>query len=479
MRRLLVPFLLVSCLVAEAQRVLPLNRFPVSRATAGEYYQLPLAIEDDYFDGRDSLDRVRRHMRTAKAAGAHYFRCTFSWNGIEPQRGRYEWKFWDRLVAEADAAGIKLIPYVAYTPEWAARSKQEFWTQPPADFNWYADVLRAIVHRYKHRVHVWEIWNEPDLAEYWRGSPDEFAELVKLAARAIRAEDPQAVLVLGGMSKGPGEFYRQLHDEHHIEQYVDVIAMHAYAESWDAERAESIFYERVDQMAKLVAKSGSADDLWLNEVGYADYRYRRNQASQYGTPVYFAYEHTRDYQAEFLFKSLTMAFASQEVSLLGWYRVDDFRHGDSRMPKDLVHYHLGLTDVHGKKKPAFFAFRNFAEIFTSPVKKLAVNARSSAAQNSTAMHEVFEDQREQITVVAWLRSLEPSEAMGTTGASRDPRFETLSIPLPCTSVRNVRRFTATGASLRDAALDFSSGTLTGIRLRGDKVFIAQMHCERD
>jgi beta-xylosidase len=478
MRTRLAVLILIYCVTADAQRALPLNRLAESRTTAGEYYRLPLALEDDYFDGHDSLERIRRHMRTAKDVGARYFRCAFSWNGIEPERGKYDWKFWDQLVAEANVSGIQMIPYVGYTPEWAARTKEEFWTQPPTDFNWYAEVLRAIVHRYKDRVHVWEIWNEPDLTEYWRGTAEEFVELVKIAAKAIRTEDPNSILVLGGMSKGPGAFYRRLH-ELRIEQYVDVIAMHAYAESWDAARAESIYYDRVQQMAKLINESGSGADLWLNEVGYADYRFTRNKASQYGTPVYFAYEHTRAYQAEYLFKSMTMALGSGKVSLFGWYRVDDFRHGDKRMPKDLVHYHLGLTDVNGNKKPAFYVFRNFARMFGVPVKRLQVRVMSSVGQRSTAMHEVFEDQRRQITVVAWLRSLEPDEARSTTGLSRDDRAERLTVALPCTSISNLRRFSATGSILFNAGLRFSSASLTGIRLRGDKVFIAQMQCERD
>jgi hypothetical protein len=439
---------------------------------------MAIALEDDYFDGKDSRKRVRRHMETAKAAGAKYFRCAFSWNGIEPERGQFQWKFWDMLVEEAQRAGIELIPYVAYVPEWAARTKEDFWTQPPKDFRWYADVMRAIVTRYKGRIHTWEIWNEPDLREYWRGSAEEFAELVKVAVAAIRETDPSVVVVLGGMSRGPAEFYRKLHAAG-VERYVDVVAMHAYPESWDEERAEAIYYDWLDEMWKLIQESGSGNDLWLNEAGYADYRETKNKASKYGTSVYFAYEHSAAYQAEFLFKSMTMALGGGKVSLFGWYRVDDFRHTDKRMPKDYVHYHLGVTDVNGALKPAFYAFRNFARVFAEPVKKLPVKAVSSAREKSMAMEEVFEDRQQRIVVVAWLRSPEPNEAKGTTGLSQDRRKEDITIPLPCTSVRNLRRVSAVGKQLNDPAVRFARGALSGVRVTGDKVFIAEMQCERD
>jgi hypothetical protein len=264
------------------------------------------------------------------------------------------------------------------------------------------------------------------LQEYWRGSADEFVELVKVASAAIRDADPDVVIVLGGMSRGPAEFYRKLHAAG-IEKYVDVVAMHAYPESWDHVRAESIYYDRVDEMWKLMKQSGPGDDLWINEAGYADYRETQATASKYGTPVYFAYEHTATYQAEFLFKSMTMALGGGKASLFGWYRVDDFRHGDKRMPTDLVHYHLGVTDVSGKRKPAFYAFRNFHRLFAQPVKPVHARAMSSAGERSMAMKEVFEDRHQRIVVVGWLRSLEPEEAVGMTGVSDDKRREELAI----------------------------------------------------
>jgi hypothetical protein len=255
--------------------------------------------------------------------------------------------------------------------------------------------------------------------------------------------------------------------------------MHAYPESWDEERAEAIYYDWLDEMWKLIQESGSGNDLWLNEAGYADYRETKNKASKYGTSVYFAYEHSAAYQAEFLFKSMTMALGGGKVSLFGWYRVDDFRHTDKRMPKDYVHYHLGVTDVNGALKPAFYAFRNFARVFAEPVKKLPVKAVSSAREKSMAMEEVFEDRQQRIVVVAWLRSPEPNEAKGTTGLSQDRRKEDITIPLPCTSVRNLRRVSAVGKQLNDPAVRFARGALSGVRVTGDKVFIAEMQCERD
>src|SRR3954470_14185783 len=207
------------------QRALALNHFPDSRAvgTDGDgFYYMPSAIGEDYFDGTDPPARGERHLRIAKLAGVKYLRCAFSWNGIEPERGVYKWKFWDDLLSRAEKHGIRLIPYVAYTPEWAARSKEDFWRQPPSDPQLYADFMEKIAARYRGRIFSWELWNEPDLAEYWNGSADVFGELVKLAAPAVHKGDPEAVIVLGGVSLGPSEFFRSLMRQK-VDRYVDVI----------------------------------------------------------------------------------------------------------------------------------------------------------------------------------------------------------------------------------------------------------------
>jgi hypothetical protein len=449
--------------------------------SAGDHGYRPFltALEDDYFDGTTAVEfqRATRHMRAARQLGAKYFRCAFSWNGIEPEPGKYRWKFWDHLVNEAEKNGITLIPYVGYTPEWAARSRENFWRQPPIAPALYAEFMRVIATRYKGRIKHWEIWNEPDLEEYWTGTPDEFAELVRQAANAIRAVDPSVRIVLGGMSRGPAEFYRVLHDQHRIEQYVDIVAIHAYPESWDEERAESVYYDRVETMAKLIAPYKR--ELWLNETGYPDYRYRRNQASIYGVNAFYRYEHTPQYQAAFLFKTFAMALGFGKASLIGWYRTDDFPHSDTRLPNDKVHNHLGLLDTRGRPKPAMLAFAFFNRLFGQPTRSARVTVASSVGKSSQAMVEAIERKDGTLVVVAWLRSSEDHEVHDRGGMATDRRRETLAITLPCTETRGLRAYTPTGAPLTSNVRVQGRNRLSNVPARGDTVFVATMLCVRD
>lgn len=458
------------------QRALPLNRFAASRHAGTDsagFYFMPTAIGDDYFDGTSSMARLRRHFAVARRAGVRYLRCAFSWNGIETSPGHYDWQFWDNLVTLASQNHVELIPYVAYTPKWAARNEKDFWKQPPRDPMLYADFMYTIASRYRGRIHSWEIWNEPDNKDYWMGTADEFATLTIAAAKRIREADPSAVLVLGGMANGPGNFFRMLIEKHHLDRYVDVVAMHAYPESWLDGPAELIFNRWVPEMSRIIAADASGDDLWLNEMGYPDYRFRANQASIYGTRVFYSYEHTRRYQAAMLFKMETMALASETISLAGWYRIDDFPSTEKRLGPDLVNYHLGVVDWRGRPKPALFALGFFDRLFREPSRPL--HLRIIRKPTSESVVNIFQRQDGRVIIVGWLRSSTGDELADGTGLLRDRRSEVVSVQLPCVRAQLNAAYDAEGTRVATPAR-VKDGYLSGIRLSGKRVFIAELGC---
>jgi hypothetical protein len=458
---------------AKLARALPLNHFAASRLTqtdARGFYFMPIAVGDDYFDGTSSPERVERHLRVAREVGASYLRCAFTWNAIEKAKGQYDWTFWDRLVEAAERNGIELIPYVAYTPEWAASVKEDFWAQPPSDPQLLADFMYEAALRYRERIHAWEIWNEPDNREYWRGSPQEFVRLVELAAVSIRRADPSAVLVLGGMSLGPGDFFQALMRQYHVDRYVDVIATHAYPESWEPLRAEREYHDWIAQMQQLIRDGGMGVDFWANEMGYADYRFKPNQASKYGVSVTYNYEHTTNFAATSLFKVETMALASSEVSLTGWYRIDDFPATETRLGDDGVNYHLGLLDTQGHPKPAYFALKFFRHVFDEPVRTISMEQRLDQT-----VIDVFVKKNGKLVVVGWLRSSEASEVSDHSGMASDPRRAQVSVAVPCRRVSRLRSWDEQGRATRNRAR-FHSGRLDSVPLTGAHIFIAEMNC---
>ena len=457
-------------------RVLPLNRFPASRNRLTDvrgFYLMPTAVEDDYFDGTSPVSRVRRHLELARRAGASYFRCAFSWNAIEKARGRYDWTFWDSLVRLAEHYHVGLIPYVAYSPRWAVGDDKDFWKQPPVDPKLYGDFMNRIAARYRGRIAAWEIWNEPDNRDYWTGTAEQFAALTRIAARRIREADPNAVLVLGGMAYGPSPFLDHLIADEHLDRYVDVVAMHAYPETWLNARAETVFQQWIPAVWEALEKNGSGADLWINEMGYADYRFRPNQASVYGIDVFHPYEHTASYQAAMLFKFEVMALASERISLTGWYRIDDFSPADTRLGSDEVNDHLGLVDLNGRVKPDLSAFEFFHRLLGGSVRR--INSQVEHAADSQAVVDIFQRNDAKLIVIAWLRSSLPSEAASPSGMLPDVRSEVISVELPCGRPALVESFDPEGKTVRSSARTVAH-RLEGVSLRGGQVFVGEVSC---
>ena len=107
----------------------------------------------------------------------------------------------DRVVTEASARGLHVLATPLYTPAWARAAGTDP-LYPPSDLARYAAFCSAAVaHFAPLGVHHWEIWNEPNRG-FWKPAPDpaRYTAMLKLAYAAIKAQDPSAFVVSGGLS---------------------------------------------------------------------------------------------------------------------------------------------------------------------------------------------------------------------------------------------------------------------------------------
>ena len=82
--------------------------------------------------------------------------------------------------------------------------RKKYGTVVPADFNKWAIICEYIIKHYNegwangfhHNIIYWEIWNEPDGAPNWTGSPEEFYEMYAVAATHLKKRFPR--LKIGG-----------------------------------------------------------------------------------------------------------------------------------------------------------------------------------------------------------------------------------------------------------------------------------------
>jgi hypothetical protein len=146
-------------------------------------------------------------LDAVQAAGIAWVRYDFNWFQIEPNAGQLDWTAQDAAVDAAVARGIDVYVTLAYTPQWAAVNPGcvvdspdaaiRCQTQPFANVDDWKAFVTAAVARYKDRVTVYGMWNEPNLGDFYQGSQTQYEnDVLKPGAAAVHAECP-ACLVAG------------------------------------------------------------------------------------------------------------------------------------------------------------------------------------------------------------------------------------------------------------------------------------------
>ncbi|MBW3669655.1 MAG: cellulase family glycosylhydrolase, partial [Actinobacteria bacterium] len=138
----------------------------------------------------------------------------------------------DRIVAAAEARGIKILGTLWHTPAWANGNKSA--TTPPDDPAEYARFARYISERYRGRIAAWEVWNEPNLEAFFVGTdPVRYAALVRAAYPAFKAGDPNALVVAGSVSLNDDAWLKRMYDAG-VSGSFDVLSTHPYQGPADA-----------------------------------------------------------------------------------------------------------------------------------------------------------------------------------------------------------------------------------------------------
>ena len=147
-----------------------------------------------------------------------------------------------------------------------------FKTQEEIDH--YLEYVRFIVNHFKGRVSSYEIWNEPNntMPLQWI-QPDEYINLVRQTVPVIRAEDPEAKIVIGGttgLSNPDSQAYLFTLLESDIMPLVDVFTWHPfYADSPEYNSAYYYAYPSlVSQIKSTAVAHGFDGEYRADEVLY-------------------------------------------------------------------------------------------------------------------------------------------------------------------------------------------------------------------
>ncbi|HEV2404951.1 MAG TPA: endo-1,4-beta-xylanase, partial [Ktedonobacterales bacterium] len=126
-------------------------------------------VQPNCFQNSNPMTTINDELSLAQQLGVSVVRIEFPWALIEPGNGVYDWSRADAIVNAANAHGIQLQPIIVYTPKWINSDP----TQPPTASE-FSSFVSALVGRYHNSIHYWEMWNEPNLVNYWAASEQSY-----------------------------------------------------------------------------------------------------------------------------------------------------------------------------------------------------------------------------------------------------------------------------------------------------------------
>jgi hypothetical protein len=302
------------------------------------------------------------------AAGVKTLRVTLDWSVIEYAPGAYDLSWYDRYVLDAAEHGITFLPVLFHAPDFRETHPGTRFAYQPKNNADLANLAVKMVDRYgpngtlwqqnpgvpAHPMTAWQIWNEPNLDQYWYPKPNasQYRSMLQTVGAAIKSRDPNAEIVTAGLPDS------RLGGAIRLQPYLktlykgggtnlfDTVAINSYAVS------PKYLGKLMNAGRKYINRlGGRSDKIWITEVGWCD----KGVKHRFCVGAKKQKKYTG--QALSLIKKKRSAWKLRGFVWFSW------RDGKPYTSKDFWGNHTGLLTIKGKKKPAYSAFAKGAKRF--------------------------------------------------------------------------------------------------------------------
>jgi xylan 1,4-beta-xylosidase len=264
----------------------------------------------------------------------------------------------DRIFDFLLSIGMKPFVELSFMPQALASGQATVFkyrgnVTPPSHYGQWAAFIKRLVAHWVDRygaceVGRWffEVWNEPNLREFWTGSREDYFTLYRETTGAIKAVDPS--LQVGGPATARDAWIEEFIDYCEAAGVaVDFVSTHHYP-------TDAMWSLAADTPTQLAGSRRSILRQWAQDTR------RRTR----GRPLYYTEWNTssnpRDalhdepYAAAFVVKTL-MEVSELVEGYSFWTFSDIFE--ESYFPSMPFHGGFGLLTLHGIPKPTYRAFQ--------------------------------------------------------------------------------------------------------------------------
>lgn len=274
----------------------------------------------------------------------------------------------------------------------------------------YAEFCFAAASKYRHEVTYWEIWNEPNLQQFWGRAPhaEDYAKMAVRAAARIRQANPNAIIAGGATSGIDLHFLRKAFDAGLLEA-IDIVTIHPYR---DRLPPESINGEVAQLRQMIQERTQKPIRIWTGEWGYNT---AWSTVDEWG-------------QAKMLSRMMVNNL-SQGIELSIWFSTNPFPEIASA-PDDPQ---WGLVDYQFGRRPSFHAMKTVNERLPAPVRLMgnALNVSVSPSVPDLRIETFQAGLEKGCTVAIWvanwpLDASKPFEKMVTLRIDLDDDSDLLA-----------------------------------------------------
>jgi hypothetical protein len=200
-----------------------------------------------------------------------------SWRQIETSPGVFDFTRLDAQVDAARANGARVLLVLGQTPRFHSTKPRQNATYGKGagamPKTWaFKRYVAKVVARYRGRGVDYQVWNEANVAGYWRGTPKQMAVLTKVASKVVRNNDRSAKVVapalatrLTSQRKWLRQFYAQRTGGKRVASYVNVISLNLYPLPKQSPEASMSLLAASRTMLRAL---GVRKPIWNTEINY-------------------------------------------------------------------------------------------------------------------------------------------------------------------------------------------------------------------
>jgi hypothetical protein len=224
-------------------------------------------------------------LATMKSVGITGIRVDANWSWVQPDGPTtFQWGKLDQEINSIRNASMSVDLIIDGCPQWAAvpgTAGDQF--AQPASSTQFAGWAAEVAKRYGPKgVHDFEIWNEPNIVQFWKPKPNPvaYAADLKAAYMAIKTVDSSAFVISGGLSPAatdgtnysPISFLQAIY-AHGARESFDALGYHSYSfpavpDTYKSWSAWSQMAQTNPSIRSVMAKNGDFHkSIWITEFG--------------------------------------------------------------------------------------------------------------------------------------------------------------------------------------------------------------------